>query len=64
MTIAVRLLLLFALCLMIFYADNPSLNFSCGFNGESQNPQSQRNLVTVTVLFWQKLKNLENEESF
>ena len=49
MITVVLILLLFALCQLIFYADNPNLIFSPGFSGESQNPQSQRNFVAVTV---------------
>ena len=49
MITVVPLPLLFALCQLIFYADNPSLNFSHGFSGESQNPQSQQNLVAVII---------------
>ena len=49
MITVVLILLLFALCQLIFYADNPNLIFWRGFSGESQNPQRQRNFVAVTV---------------
>ena len=49
MIIVVPLFLLFALCQLIFYVDNPSLYFLHGFSGESQNPQSQQNLVAATI---------------
>ena len=49
MITVVPLPLLFALCQLIFYVDNPSLIFLRGFSGESQNPESQRYFIAVTI---------------